>query len=89
MNCDTVRAHIKDYVASEISEKLRKALDRHFEICRECKNSLQSLHWVWDQLGNCAISCPSADDLMTTTRLEIHHLFEELLVNVRTLLLRS
>jgi len=50
MNCKEVLFHLDAYVDRELSEKLVRELEEHFDVCSSCRSQLERIHKVEDLL---------------------------------------
>lgn len=61
MNCEEARGELLGYTAGSLKRRKSTAVERHLEICRECREISASFAEVWQDLGH--ISCAAPEPL--------------------------
>lgn len=58
MDCEEVRNELLNYQTGFLKRKKSAAIERHLEICCECREISASYHDVWQELGQLSVEVP-------------------------------
>lgn len=61
MTCEEIRCELLGYINNSIKRKEATIIERHLEICRECREIADSFSKVWDELLN--LSLPPSQEM--------------------------